>query len=426
MIRTKKITTSFVIRKMKAYIKKISLSFLLTLVVLYNQLSIVALAEEIPNRDNMSQDIQQAVTSTIMNTGDNPQTDTAAQNTSATEVNNDNQVAVTQTVQAEANTGYNEASRNISIGGNAGMITTGNAVVNTTLQANVNNNATAVGGSGGGSAAQGSVINTGDGVSPNTTANSTLNTYVTNKNTTYINQLVNSSANTGNNIADRNISIGGQSGVITTGAALTSTNYLVTVNGSVALIGGTDNGHGPGSGASIVLLNTGDNSRFGINSRQYTNSAVSNDNQAVINQLCASCIADTGHNVASRNINRGGDAGVIQTKNAVVNVSLLALANTNQSYVNGGSSGSPGQSNLTNTGDNVNTDTNSNSSTNTAINNTNQAQVNQSVNAKANTGYNVANRNISIGGDAGVITTGNAVIKAILSAILNSNTTQVK
>ncbi|MEN9327602.1 MAG: hypothetical protein RI947_410 [Candidatus Parcubacteria bacterium] len=386
-------------------------------------------------RSSIMQGIQSDInasnnTTNIINSGDNTDIDTNANSSSQTTVHNQNTAQVNQQIDAHANTGNNEASRNISIGGNAGIIMTGNAAVNTQQIVNANDNVTAISGGGTYGSNNTDIVNTGDGVDASTSSQSKRSTLVNNDNTLVVNQTANTSANTGNNRADRNISIGGVSGAILTGNASTNSSFLLAGNGSVALVGGVENGNGPGTGASIILTNTGDRGRFGSHSTHASALTVNNTNNAQVSQSCGSlfgCSAITGGNSSDRGIAQGGNAGVIQTSNAVVNVVLYAQANTNRTAVSGTGKGTSSQNNtnVMNTGDDVSIQTGSNDSNTTHVNNTNNAFIDQAINAVADTGNNHANRNISIGGDAGLIRTGNAVINAITVADVNGNGTEI-
>lgn len=368
------------------------------------------LAAETPTSNSLSAVIKpQIAISNLTNTGDNIKANVNNNSQSNTSVQNNNQANVNQSVAATANTGYNQASRNISIGGNAGMINTGNAAVNVQGVVDANNNTSSVDGTGNGTTSESYGTNTGDHVTTSNSSSATRTTAVQNGNKTTINQSANTSANTEGNVADRNISIGGQAGGITTGSASSNTNFLVTGNGSVTLIGGDSNGNGPGSGASIVR-NLG-----------------SNNNNAFISQSCglSTCFANTGDNTSNRGISRGGDAGVINTGDAQVNVLMYAIANQNRTGVNGANGSSSSQSDVVNTGDTVNTDNSASNQNATTVHNSNNATINQQVNADANTGRNTADRNISIGGNAGIINTGNAGVNVLMIADVNSNTTGI-
>jgi hypothetical protein len=372
--------------------------------------------------------------SEVVNTGDDVTTNTTSNSETDTTINNTNDATINQDIDAEAVTGHNEASRNISIGGNAGVINTGDASVNSSAVVNANNNTAGVSGGSGSGAASSDIVNSGDGLTTNTTDNTRTTTVVNNGNTTIIGQSIEADAITGENVADRNISIGGAAGVITTGDATVNTNYLITANGNVALVGGNSSDGGPGSGASIYIANTGNFLTAGIKSQMQKNYILNNTNRAYISQKCgvplqerdqilrsSDCSAITGYNTSDRGIAFGGDAGVITTGDAIVDVSLVVEANKNTAAVNDGSGGASASTDLVNTGDNTDVNTEANDQTNTTINNSNTAVIDQEVNARAITGYNRANRNIAIGGDAGIINTGNATVNVAVVADVNSN-----
>jgi len=398
-------------------------------------------AEEMPDRDQLvlqiTNEAQDKINNPkpknepkteVANTGD--KADIEQKNNSETEVKveNNNTAVVNQVVNAEANTGNNEASRNISFGGDAGVINTGNATVNTTAVVNANNSQTAIGAGSGGSGGSGgnSIANTGDKLDFDSSSNSKTTTLVNNNNTVVINQATNASANTGGNVADRNISFGGSAGKITTGNASVNTSYMVITNNNktVALVGGTG-GNGPGSGASIHILNTGNHANYFGMTRYSQQAQVNNNNHAAINQT-ANASANTGDNSSNRGIAFGGNAGVINTGNAVVNVGMWAFANNNTSLISLGELGGNLMGlDLVNTGDNLDVNQNNSSETNVGVNNNNTAYVNQTVNASANTGNNTANRNISFGGNAGVINTGDAEVNICLVTDVNNSETVI-
>ncbi len=372
----------------------------------------------------------QEQSNTTVNTGDNVTETNQSEITSATEVDNNNTAAVNQQVTATANTGHNEAGKNISFGGNAGIIVTGNAGVQTTAKADTNKNTTSIGYSGGSSNTSSDTTNTGNGMTKTSSTQNTTLTMVNNNNETVINQQAQTEANTGHNTADGNISIGGSAGVILTGSAYTSTNFLATANGSVILIGGDSNGNGPGSGASIILVNTGDNNDFASRLMKQRSTTVRNSNSALISQSCgagqALCMANTGYNHADRNIGLAGSAGIIQTGDALVYVDMKADANDNSTTIANNGNSSQNSTDILNTGDNTSSDTSTSDTNNTDVTNTDKAAINQQVNAVANTGYNTANRNISFGGDAGVIFTGDAAVIVNMDAKANDNSATLK
>ena len=368
--------------------------------------------------------------SETLNTGNNVSETNQTEDTIQSTVDNTNTAAVDQQANAIANTGNNEASKNISFGGNAGIVVTGNAVVETTSQAATNTNATAIGYSGSSANSSSDATNTGNGLTKTASSQNTKLTMVSNDNQTIINQSAQTEATTGNNKADGNISIGGSSGAIFTGSAYTSTNFLTTANGSVVLIGGETNGNGPGSGASIILLNTGDNNDFASRIMRHQSTTVRNHNSALVSQSCgtgqALCMANTGYNTSNRNIGLSGSAGIIQTGDALVFVDMKADANSNETTVVNDGTETESNTDSINTGNNTSTTASLSDRTTTTVENSNTAAINQQVNALANTGHNTANRNISFGGDAGVIFTGDAAVIVNMEAKTNENSATLK
>src|SRR5690606_9666232 len=221
----------------------------------------------------------------IINTGGNATINDSSTQNSTTAVNNQNTANVGQTVNASANTGGNTANGNISFGGNAGNITTGNAVVYNELVAAANSNQTGVSGNCHGAPGGSSVVNTGTDLTYDGSDTANCVTTITNGNGAVINQVVYASANTGDNQANGNIAIGGGSaGVITTGDAAVGTLLVTRANENVVLVGGTNGNGGPGNGANIYLINTGSNAS--IDNRRLYNSltTVNNSNAADILQ----------------------------------------------------------------------------------------------------------------------------------------------
>ncbi len=361
--------------------------FTLLLAVVFLNISIDAHASEVADKETLSSQIGASAVSHLQNSGDNTALIENNQDESRQDVDSTNESSVIQNVNAVANTGHNIAERNIAIGGNAGMITTGDAAVVTAAQLNSNENSTVLGNAGSNAMAVTNLTNTGNDVNSSTNNDSTRLTAVQNNNKTTVIQNVNAAANTGDNYAPRNISIGGQAGVIQTGDAYAGTNLLVAGNGNVALVGGESDGNGPGSGASIVMNSTGDRYRTTSQFRNQEQNAINNQNLLSVAQACYACTINTGNNVSNRNINTGGDAGVIQTGNAILAMSLGLQGNTNAAR-------------------------------------TNNAAVSQDMDGYANTGYNEASRNIAIGGNAGIIDTGNAYIFTLLNGSLNANASQ--
>ena len=375
----------------------------------------------------------------VENTGDNANTNSSSTENSTTGANSTNDADVSQDTTAVADTGNNEAEKNIAFGGNAGMITTGDATINVTGVVAANNNKNVLNGGGTGGGSNTNVANSGNNVTTSTSSTGTETLFSNQSNSALIHQGTNANANTGNNKANGNISIGGVAGGIITGNASINTNYLVAANGNVAIVGGNGSNGGPGSNASIYILNSGNmlNATSVGNQNHYL--VVTNENRALISQTCgiperemgqfvesSGCLSNTGGNQSSRGIAMNGDVGVIKTGDAVVNVNMAAAANSNTTIVNGNGSGDCGtNTGVDNTGDNVNVTNANNCNDTTLVNSENDATVRQSVNAQAITGRNRANRNIALNGNAGIIETGNATINIIMVAQVNDNNTTI-
>lgn len=375
--------------------------------------------------------ITQAIIDT---TGGNSTFKTTTKTSDTTIVENTNNAAITQEANISANTGGNYTGRNISFGGDAGVIYTGNAQANVTASIIANQNETVINENGDGIATENIFYNTGDDTTSSQTATATKTTLVNNTNQTVINQVTTASADTGNNITERNISFGGSAGSIVTGAAGTSVNYLVTTNDNktVALVGGESEGNGPGSGASIVVNSTGDTTTFSLYDQLQDLRTVNNTNTAQITQSCGThqstqqtCSAVTGGNTTVGSIAYNGDSGIIKTGNAYVVVDLLAAFNSSKTNINTNPIPAASQTDITNTGDTAAVETDASITTHTTATNTNTAQITQTVNAVADTGHNRTERNISFGGDAGVIYTGNALVDVFMGVLANSSPTSL-
>ncbi|MBP7966964.1 hypothetical protein KAZ66_01705 [Candidatus Woesebacteria bacterium] len=398
--------------------------FTLLLAVVFLNISIDAHAAEFADKETLSSHIGASAISHLQNSGDNAAFIENTQDESRQNVDSTNESSVTQNVNAVVNTGHNIAERNIAIGGNAGMITTGDAAVVTAAQLNSNENTTVLGNAGSNAMAVASLTNTGNDVNSSTNNDSTRLTAVQNNNKTTVIQNVNAAANTGENYAPRNISIGGQAGVIQTGNAYAGTSLLVAGNGNVALVGGESDGDGPGSGASVVMSSTGDRYRATNEFRNQSQTDIKNQNMLSVAQACYACTVDTGNNTSNRNINTKGDAGVIQTGNAFMAISASLQGNTNTVFRPFKAGNNMMSSSSKNTGANSSVSSNSQNSVQKDVKNLNNATISQDIDGYANTGYNEASRNIAIGGNAGVIDTGNAYIFTLLNESLNANASQ--
>lgn len=396
-----------------------------------------------PMRATLIPQVQDQISANVLHlfsTGDTLASEQTTTNEHLTNVSLDDEATINQTVEAVANTGYNQANRNISIGGNAGIIQTGNAVITTQTSVEANEthgslstepNATSTD-----SQPNSLVTTTGSGSTSNLTNTHQTTLLGAGEKNTQINQTTAASATTGHNEADRNIAIGGgAAGVIQSGMAGIQSNYLVTANNTVALIGGESETGGPGSGASILRTTTGNHSNFLTNLGDEQTTATTTQSASDITQGCGIhspseltqspvCRAMTGGNQSNRGINRNGDAGVIETGNAVVNLNLTTVANpTYQSLKTSSTEGeNPPPSTILNTGAANHFSQLMHTAQQTILNQSNTATVSQQVTAVTDTGHNRADRNISFGGDAGVIRTGHALITAFLEAVVNPTT----
>jgi LPXTG-motif cell wall-anchored protein len=267
-------------------------------------------------------------------------------------VTNNNNAVINQEVNATANTGNNQANRNIAFGGDAGVIVTGNATVNTNLAANANQNYTVISGAEGTATSNVDLINTGDNatVTANTTTHNTVE--VTNNNQATVNQGVTATANTGNNEANNNI--GG--GSITTGGITVNTNVITNANGSYTFIidsattgldvfnqflqlllgqnlddvlsqcqcGGSVIDPGQTGANNTAITNTGDNVTVLGEHTSTRTVVVTNNNVANINQN-VNVTANTGNNTCNNNV---GSCD-ITTGDVTVTTTLVANANWN-------------------------------------------------------------------------------------------------
>lgn len=357
----------------------------------------VASASTLVDRDTVLQQIQSDLVTeaSIDTTEDNSTFETTNETSNFTAVQNDTTANITQQANVDANSGGNYSGRNVSFGGDAGMIYTSDAKANVTAAIIASQNGTTVTSEGDTPSTENLLNNTGDGTTTTQTSNSTKTTLINNTNQTVINQTTNAHANTGEDITERNISFGGSAGGIVTGNANTSVNYLVTTNNNatVMLVGGENDENGPGSGASIIMSNTGNNSTFSLRNQLQEALTITNTNAAQVTQTCGSvqsaqltCTAITGGNTSRGSIAYHGDAGNITTGNAVVLINLTV-------------------------------DSRNLATTQTTTQTTNNAQVTQTVNAAADSGHNSTQRNISFGGNAGVIYTGNALVDVFMGVL---------
>ncbi len=260
------------------------------------------------------------------------------------------------------------------------------------------------------------VTNTGDKSDVETEVKSTTNVSVSNANSAMINQLVQSSSNTGNNSAKGNISSGGGGSSILTGPATTAVQANVNANANTTLLG--LGGSSMGSNATEVL-NTADRANVETEVENEVNIAVDNYNLAKMNQFVDTS-ANTGFNRANGNVG----SVEVTTGGASVGVDLEASANENLTLI-GGTPANGGLENstiITNTGDKANVETEVENETNLWVGNTNLMFANQKLMGSSNSGYNAAKGNI---GNTEV-TTGSALLLSSLGLGGNTNATGIE
>ncbi len=381
----------------------------------------------------------------IVNTANNADLSAYYRRSTATSVSNTNTYVGNQVVNSTANTGGNTANRNINQNGDAGVIQTGNATVNTVLTAKANANTTSISGSGGNATTNVNIINTGDNLHSDTDTSVSNTTTVTNTNTAIVNQAVNATANTGNNQANRNIAFNGDAGRITTGDATINTAINADVNRNQTVISGAEGQ----ANSHVNVLNTGNNAQISTNDTADNTIEVTNVNTAIVNQA-VNADATTGNNTANRNI---GDSS-ITTGNVTVNSNVISNANGSYTFIidsqstgmdvfnqflqyllgqnlsnildqchcSTGTVTSPGGDATTavvNTGDNTTVLASNTSVRTVTVSNNNNAAVNQTVNVAANTGNNTCSRN---SGSCDIVT-GDVVVTTTLVVDTNWNFT---
>jgi hypothetical protein len=326
----------------------------------------------------------------VINSGDHVDVNSSTNTSSSTFVNNNNSAAVNQTVNASSNTGGNDANGNISLGGAGTSINTGAAAVNTALSVEANLNQTGISGGSTATSNLTDVVNTGDDLDVNTSANNANFVSVNNSNNAYVNQAVDAKANTGKN--DANSNIGG--GTINTSGAAVGTELGVKVNKNETAVGGL--GAGSLTAGSLVnatsATNTGDWVDINTSANNSNAVFVSNYNSLYSDQY-VNAKANTGYNDANSNIG-GGD---IHTGPAGVSTGASVEANHNATGIAGwlGSlslSGNVGD--FVNTGDDLEANTSVNNASFSDVLNTNELYSYQAVWEKSNSGKNDANFNI--------------------------------
>ncbi len=375
-------------------------------------------------------------------------------------LNNANNLDLQNYSKLSANTGNNEASKNMG----DGTIVSGDADVSfTTINFGNNNGINAsvtnydiidntdsdlwimfpTGVASGAGLGQLGAVNSGNGADSNNDANSsgTSFTEIDNNNNLVLTNEVNLFANTGHNTADKNMGAGN----ITTGDANIASNVINFLNNNIVAgaqwLISTVNIFGDMTG-NIILPREADLTGCGCfadissgnigNGADSSNSANTDvDNTTLINNLNNANInnsinldANTGGNTADKNM---GDSS-ITTGNTTVDSNLVTIANTNavgqgdtwwlvivnnNGNYTGQIMGADPNSTIAGSGlqfgvspngtvyalnsgngaDSTN-EANTSSSTTTEINNTNNATINNNININANTGDNSADKNM--------------------------------
>jgi len=249
------------------------------------------------------------------------------------------------------------------------------------------------------------VVNSGDNVEIKTEVNKKTNVEVKNENTANIDQQVFAVANTGGNVASKNI---GSGVTINTGDAKVDTKMQVEANTNKTVIDVGQDNKDDCAGNKTDVVNTGDNLKVNTHLKTENKVDVKNENYADVQQKVVA-VANTGLNFAKGNIagsvsdcndcdhfqDEGGGIA-IETGNAEIKTNLGVKVNENITKVDVGNKGEDGNETcVTNTGDDVFINTNVDRKTDVKVENSNQAFIEQDVFAIANTGLNFVEGNIS-------------------------------
>jgi hypothetical protein len=242
-----------------------------------------------------------------------------------TTVNQTNNAVVKNSVEADADTGNNDA--NFNTGGNV-TVSTGNANITANVSNNLNKNVAQVDCCA--AAGNTDVKISGNGAFSNNTVNLTQNSTTTLNQNNYakVDNDVDADADTGDNEAGFNT--GNGSVTIRTGNATVNATVNTTANVNWAQVGGNQGGAG---NVSLMILDNGAGSDNTINAtlsnttnlNQYNSAHVDNDVEAD---------ADTGDNDA--NFNTGDGDVVVDTGNAEVNATIDNMVNFNAADVDCG------------------------------------------------------------------------------------------
>jgi len=278
---------------------------------------------------------QSSSNSSLTNTGDNVNLNAGNKNETNVTVANSNVAEVGQSAMSNVNTGDNTANRNIG----DTSIKTGNTNIGNVFGVQVNGNQTALSNLGAGANCDNNldVTNTGDHVNAKGGCNNETNVTVANMNEALISQMAGAFVNSGNNTANRNISLDGGDASIMTGAANIGNLFSAEANGNVTGINGVG---GDTMGNNVDVTNTGDHLNVSnAGTHVVTNVTVANSNGAMVQQNAENCVT-TGDNTANRNIATDGGDASIGSGNSALTSAFLAGANWNWTLI-GGNAGMP-------------------------------------------------------------------------------------
>ncbi len=249
--------------------------------------------------------------------------------TQTTQVSQTNTADITNTVNASADTGDNDANHNT---GGSVSVDTGNANTDVTISNTANTNVADVDNCNCGSGDV-EVLVSGNGDDSNNTANTTLQNTVTLGQTNVANVTNNvekARSDTGDNDANHNT---GGSVSVSTGNATTSVDLSTNANANLARVG-NPTGLGGNSTASVIISGNGSDSQNTVNLGLTDWIVLGQTNVgAVTNSVSAR--SDTGDNDANHNTGGsvlGADV-TIDTGNAKTEVSADTAVNFNEASI---------------------------------------------------------------------------------------------
>lgn len=355
--------------------------------------------------------LAQASDTSVVNSGDYADVITHTSKDTSVRVSNTNKADITQIVNSVSNTGGNRADGNIG----GASISTGNAANAVNMQVQANHNTTGISGVGSNNGVNVlDVVNTGDKADVGSFHRSNSAVNVNNSNHANVNQVMNTTSNTGDNKADENIARHGGGVDISTGNAVTQGTFGVAVNkNNTGITMGTMNG---ALGSDTVVTNTGDYADLTTRSSSDTRLDVYNHNTAFINQAM-NTKSSTGHNKSTENIG-GSD---IWTGGASTVGNFNVMANSNSTGL--GASLNMGSllnlSDIVNTGDGIDSRSSMNSNVRTTVSNNNYLRESSVFSQYTTTGKNRVDDNIG----GGPVISGGAGAGATMASAGNHNST---